>query len=266
MQRWRLSESRNSLSSELAQAVVAGLGTPHLASNCLKAMQKILPTTFCTIYVVGSDGRIETVSAASSYGAAAERTSALYVERRYDRRDPHMLWLAKRKLPNHPQLWLGHHRGEELQDPEYRAACYDDVGIRERASVLQLSPAGERAAISFYRSFGQPEFDGEDFAVIEQHAFFLAEVITAHRRSRMVARHPAAASMEQRMLALSLREREVVGELLQGRTAKEAARLLGIEVTTVRTLQYRAFRRLGIRTLNQLLRLQEPPSGRAQGA
>jgi DNA-binding CsgD family transcriptional regulator len=59
------------------------------------------------------------------------------------------------------------------------------------------------------------------------------------------------------MLALSLREREVIGELLQGRTAKEAARVLGIEPTTVRTLQYRAFRRLGIRTLNELLRLQE---------
>jgi DNA-binding CsgD family transcriptional regulator len=254
MKRWKLSESRSSLSSELVHIVIAGLGTPHLASNCLTAMQKVLPTTFCTIYVVGNDGRIETVSAASSYGTAAEHTVALYVERRYDRRDPHMQWLAKRKLPAHAQLWLGHHRGDELDDPEYRAACYDDVGIRERASVLQLSPAGERAAISFYRSFSQPEFQQDDFAVIEQHAPFLAAVIAAHRRTRISASH--ARSLEPRMLALSLREREVVGELLQGRTAKEAARVLGIEPTTVRTLQYRAFRRLGIRTLNELLRLQ----------
>jgi DNA-binding CsgD family transcriptional regulator len=254
MKRWRIRPSRHLLASELVQQVLAGVGTPHLAANCLRAMHKVLPTTFCTVYVVGADGHIETVSAASSYGTLAERTAVVYVERRYDRRDPHMLWLAKRKLPAQPQLWLGQHSGEDLADAEFRAACYDDVGIRERASVLQLSPTGERTAVSFYRSFTQPAFDAGDFAVMEQHAAFLAEAVSAHGRSRPAAANGGTSSLESRMLALSLREREVVGELLQGRTAKEAARALGIEATTVRTLQYRAFRRLGIRTTNELLR------------
>ena len=47
--------------------------------------------------------------------------------------------------------------------------------------------------------------------------------------------------------------REVVGHLLAGRTAKEAARAMGVEATTVRTHQYRAFRRLGVRNLKALL-------------
>jgi DNA-binding CsgD family transcriptional regulator len=55
-------------------------------------------------------------------------------------------------------------------------------------------------------------------------------------------------------LTLSLREREVIGQLMAGRTAKEAAREIGIELTTVRTHQYRAFRRLGIRSQKELLR------------
>jgi DNA-binding CsgD family transcriptional regulator len=261
MKRWRLAASRHLLASDLVQAVLAGVGTPHLSANCLRAMQKILPTTFCTVYVVGPDGHIQTVSAASAYGTSAERTAALYVERRYDRRDPHMLWLAQRKLPRQTQIWLGHHRGDELTDEEYRATCYEEVGIRERASILQLSPTGERAAVSFYRSFTQREFNAEDFGVMEQHAAFLLDAVSAHRRSRTSGGGPGASSLESRMLALSLREREVIGELLQGRTAKEAARLLGIEATTLRTLQYRAFRRLDIRTTKELLRAGEPRSG-----
>ncbi|WP_399697411.1 LuxR C-terminal-related transcriptional regulator, partial [Xenophilus sp.] len=50
------------------------------------------------------------------------------------------------------------------------------------------------------------------------------------------------------------REREVIAHLREGRTAKEAARALGLELSTVRTHQYRAFRRLGIRTVKELLR------------
>ena len=52
---------------------------------------------------------------------------------------------------------------------------------------------------------------------------------------------------------LTVREREVIGHLLAGRTAKQAARELGVELSTVRTHQYRAFRRLGIGTLKALL-------------
>jgi len=236
------------------EQVLAGVGTAHLAGSCLKAMQDILPATFCTVYVVGSGGAIETVSAASSYGSDAERTAALYVERRYDRLDPHMLWLARRKLPRQVQLWLGHHLGEELEDAPYRAACYDEVGIRERASILQLSPGGERTALSFYRSFTQPAFGPRDFALIERHAPLLAGAVAAHGRAKSALREAGAPPLDARMPGLSLREREVIVELLRGRTAKEAARVLGVEPTTVRTLQYRAFRRLGVRTIKDLLR------------
>ncbi len=207
MKRWKLPPTGTVLAGDLVLTVLAGVGTPLLAANCLRALQKMLPMTFCTVYVVGPDGRIQTVSAASAYGTSAERTAALYVDRRYDRCDPHMLWLAGRKLPVQAQLWLGHHQGDELMDAEYRAACYDSVGIRERASVLQLSPSGERTAVSFYRSFAQPEFDRDDFAVMGQHAAFLAEAVSAHRRSRTPRTESGSSSLDSRMLSLSLRER-----------------------------------------------------------
>jgi len=253
MKRWRITPTEQPLSSGLARVVVAGVGTPHLAGNCLTALSQLLPAALCTVYAVGNGGRIETVSAASNYGNTAERTAAQYVERRFDRRDPHMTWLAGRKLPAKPQLWLGHHRGEEIPDAEYRAICYDDVGIRERASLLLLLPSGQRAALSLYRSHTQAEFSDADFATLQAYAPLLAEAIIAHSRSTATRRADRESAFASRLLRLSLREREVIGQLMAGHTAKEAARALGVELTTLRTHQYRAFRRLEIRTLKELL-------------
>ena len=254
MKRWPVRAGSTPLAAPVVSSVLAGIGTPHLAASCLAAMQRVLPVTFCTVFAAGANGRIETISAASSYGNTAERTAERYVAERFDRLDPHMAWLAGRKLPKRPQLWLGHHRAEEVEDPAYRAACYGDVGIRERTSVLLLLPSGQRAAVSFYRSLAQPDFGPADFALLEAHAALLADATAAHGRSAVAARETAEPALASRLLGLSLREREVIGHLLAGRTAKETAREIGIELTTVRTHQYRAFRRLGLRTLKDLMR------------
>ncbi|KWT97893.1 MULTISPECIES: LuxR family transcriptional regulator [unclassified Variovorax] len=255
MRRWPLNSAQERLlATPVVSGVLGGIGTPHLAASYLGAMHRVLPVTFCTVFTVSAAGRIETVSAASSYGSTAERTAERYVAQRFDRLDPNMVWLAARKLPKRPQLWMGHQVAEEVADPAYRAACYGDVGIRERVSVLLLLPTGQRTAVSFYRSLAQPEFGDADFALLEVHATLLADATLAHGRSAMAAREAAEPTLSTRLLALSLREREVVGHLLAGRTAKETAREIGVELTTVRTHQYRAFRRLGIRGLKDLLR------------
>lgn len=256
MKRWRVGRSTETLTSIVVADVMAGIGTPRLAAHCLLAMQRVLPVTLCTVFAVDASGRLETVSAASSYGRAAERTAARYIAARFDHSDPHMVWLGKRALPATPQRWIGHHRGDELADAAYRTACYDDVGIRERASVLLLLPSGERAAVNFYRSLAQPVFDASDFARLGAHAGLLADAVAAHGRGATAGRGhvpPRAGPPLAALSALGPREREVVGHLLAGRTAKEAARAMGVEATTVRTHQYRAFRRLGVRNLKALL-------------
>ncbi|KQP49956.1 LuxR C-terminal-related transcriptional regulator [Pseudorhodoferax sp. Leaf274] len=252
MQRWRLTPDDLPLAPRVVAGVLAGVGTPRLAAHYLAAVQGLLPVTFCTVFAVGASGRIETVSAASSYGDTAERTAGRYVAQRYDRVDPMMVWLAARKRPARAQLWLGHHRGEELADAGYRAACYTDVGIRERASVLVLSPGGQRAAISFYRSLAQPEFAAADFALLQAHACLLADATAAHGRVAAPGASGAAVVAGE-LLRLSPREREVLDRLAAGRTASQAAQDLGVALSTVRTLQYRAFRRLGLRSVKDLL-------------
>lgn len=254
MKRWPLRAADHALAAPVVSGVLAGIGTSHLAASYLGALHGVLPVTFCTVFAVGPTGRIETVSAASTYGNTAERTAERYVAQRFDLLDPNMVWLAARKLPKRPQLWLGHQHAEEVADPAYRAVCYGDVGIRERASVLLLLPTGQRAAVSFYRSLAQPDFGPTDFALIEAHAALLADATAAHGRIAAAARDTAEPALSSGLLALSLREKEVIGHLLAGKTAKAAAREMGVEITTVRTHQYRAFRRLGIRNLKELLR------------
>ncbi|MDH6591552.1 DNA-binding CsgD family transcriptional regulator [Variovorax sp. TBS-050B] len=254
MKRWRIHPAADhAIAAAIVGDVLAGIGTPHLAGSCLSAMQRVMPVTFCTVFAVDVTGRIEAVSAASSYGTTAERTAERYVAQRFDLLDANMAWLATRKLPRRAQLWCGHQHADEVADPAYRAACYGDVGIRERASVLLLTPAGQRVAVSFYRSLAQAEFGAADFAAIACHATLLAEATVAHGRSMVAAREAVAPVFTSRLLTLSLREREVIGHLMAGRTAKEAARELGVALTTVRTHQYRAFRRLGIRSHKELL-------------
>lgn len=253
MQRWRLTARDTPLAARTVAGVLAGVGTPQLATHYLAALQALMPVTFCTVFSVGDSGRIETVSAASSYGDTAERTAGRYVAQRFDRVDPMMVWLAARKRPAHAQLWLGHHLGGELADAAYRAACYDEVGIRERASVLVLTPSGQRTAISVYRSLAQPAFGAADFALLEVHATLLADATAAHGRvaaGGAAVRSPLAGGL----LQLSPREREVLDLLADGRTAREAGTALGLALSTVRTLQYRAFRRLGLRSVKELLR------------
>ena len=256
MKRRRIHPADETLDASVVVAIVAGIGTPNLADGFLAAMQRVLPLTFCTVFALGASGRVVTVSTASNYGDVALQTSERYIENRFDLLDPNMVWLSARALPKQPQLWLSHQHADEVADPAYRAACYGDVGIRERVSVLLLLPTGQRAAVSFYRSLALPEFAEEDFALVARHGALLAEATAAHSRGLVgaaTASAAGAAPIDARLLTLSVREREVIGHLLAGRTAKETAREIGVALSTVRTHQYRAFRRLGIRTVKELL-------------
>lgn len=257
MKRRRIAPAVLPLDAAVALGIVAGIGTPRLAEGFLSAVQRVLPLTFCTVFALGASGRVVTVSTASNYGDAALQTAGSYIENRFDLLDPNMVWLSARPLPKAPQLWLSHQRAEEVADPAYRAACYGAVGIRERVSVLLLLPGGQRAAVSFYRSLALPEFDADAFDTIAHYGALLAEATAAHSRGLVQAAATLRADTGPQpasLLSLTVREREVVTHLLAGRTAKETARALGVGLTTVRTHQYRAFRRLGIRSLKELLR------------
>jgi RNA polymerase sigma factor (sigma-70 family) len=69
----------------------------------------------------------------------------------------------------------------------------------------------------------------------------------------------AADDLEQRLAALTEREREVLNQVLRGSTSKEIARELGVSPRTVEAHRHKLLRKLEIATVKELmLRLPSP--------
>lgn len=264
MKRWRLPDSDPLVTTSLASTVMAGIGTDRFAANVLTGMQAILPSSHCTVFALGSDGRVTAISTASTYGEAATETAVEYVRKGFDQQDSNMVWLAKRKTPARSQTWLSHQLAEEVANELYRRVCYGDVGIRERVSVLLLQADGHRIALSLYRNLSFSRFTDSDFRTLENCAPLLGAAVTAH--VARVHRATVKAALEQQIQKqLPHRERQVVAHILAGHTTKETAQSMSLSPTTVLTYRYRAFAKLGVRTQRDLLAMLNHLPGRLRG-
>jgi FixJ family two-component response regulator len=75
----------------------------------------------------------------------------------------------------------------------------------------------------------------------------------------------AAVDLEQRLAALTERERDVLKQILSGSTSKEAARELGVSPRTVEAHRRNLLRKLGIGTVKELMLLLTPPDANPLG-
>lgn len=261
MKRWRLQiEAEQAIPVWLATGVLQGVGTAELARCFLATTQRAMAASHCTIFALDESGRASAISAASSYGDAAAETAHEYIRQGFDRQDSNMVWLARRKTPRRSQAWLSHQTADEVGNPAYRRLCYGENSIRERVSVLLLLDNGQRIAVSFYRGLAFEPFAQADLDWVAGTAPLLMAAVIAHQRkaTAMPRLHP----LRERILAeLPRREREVLAQVLDGRTTREIAAALALSSTTVLTYRYRAFGKLGIRTHRELLALANRPSG-----
>lgn len=255
MKRWRIeAHADRQIPVWLATGAIEGVGTPELAQCFLRTIQRAMPASHCTIFALEEDGHASVVSAASAYGDAASMTAYEYIRQGFDRQDSNMVWLARRKTPRRSQAWLSYQDAEEVANPAYRRLCYGENSIRERVSVLLLLDNGQRIAISFYRNLAFEGFVESDLAWIDGCAPLLMAAVTAHLR-KTTGDAPLTPVREKILLDLPQRERQVMSHVLEGRTTKEVADLLGLSTTTVLTYRYRAFAKLGVRTHRELLAL-----------
>ena len=248
MELFKLDADGPVLATELMEAV----GTPAFAARLLRALQPELSASHCTVFALRASGRADAISSASTIGEVATLTAVEYMRLGFDRQDANMVWLARRKPSRVLQLWIGHQFAEEVANEAYRRVCYGETGIRERLSLLAVFPDGPRVALSLYRNHSYPDFEPADAAWLDEHALLL---ITAVRRHMQLARaaSPDGPLQPPSMAGLSARERQLVSHVLAGRTTKEAARDMGVSLSTALTYRYRAFQHLGVRTGRELL-------------
>lgn len=250
----RLAFSPDQADPVLALALLDAVGQGNLAAAVLRALERPLPASHCTIFALQTNGRFAPIASASGIGELASIAAVEYIRRRFDTQDSNLLWLARRKPGRQRQFWLGHQFAADVPDEAYRRVCYIEPGIRERLSILAVQPTGERLAISIYRNHTHRDFSEADRSWLGRQAPVLA---TAALRHQALQGTPAVGTAEhdQRMATLSARERELLSHVLAGRTTKEAAARMGVSLTTAITYRGRAFQHLGVRSLRELVAL-----------
>ncbi|HEX2547419.1 MAG TPA: LuxR C-terminal-related transcriptional regulator [Ramlibacter sp.] len=236
----------------LAAALMEAIGASDFAARLLEAVRPSLPASHCTIFTLQSNGRVEAISTASGIGEVATLTAVQYMRLGFDQQDTNMLWLAKRKPAARRQFWLSHQLAEDVADEAYRRLCYGEPGIRERLSLLSVFPEGQRIAVSFYRNHSYPDYTLADFDWAAGQAAIIATALMRHVELTGAGRLSDALQAD-RMASLPARERQLLAHVMEGKTTKEAARAMGISLTTALTYRYRAFQRLEIRSHRELI-------------
>lgn len=238
----------------LAVGLLDAIGADDFAHRVLNAVNGPLPVSHCTVFALHGTGRVEDVSSASAIGEVATVTAHEYTRLGFDRKDSNMQWLARRKAGKSRQSWLSHQFAHEVADELYRRVCYGETGIRERLSLLSVYPDGYRVAVNFYRNHAYPEYTPPDMAWIAAQGTLIAAAVMRHAQLRRAPLSRASAAPGL-LSQLSAREREVISHILVGLTTKEAARVMGLSLTTALTYRQRAFQHVGVRTHRELLAL-----------
>lgn len=237
---------------------VAAAGTPRLAQALLHGMQHKVPVAFCFVFLAPPTGAARLVDGASLHGKAAMRAAEQYFGRGFERFDVNTRLLAARRVRTRRSTMLTLQTVEQIEDGDYRRACYDEPGVHSRASVVVALPEHGHAAVNFYRTLALPRFTRDELDVLAQCSALLGAVVAQHMRLLDYGR--PARDAAPLVHGLSARERQIIEAILQGRTTKMIARDTGLAATTVNTYRYRAFRRLGIRREKELFALLRPQS------
>lgn len=145
---------------------------------------------------------------------------------------------------------------EDIESFTYRRDCYDLPRIADRVSLIRRRP-DYALAVSLYRGAEVGAFSADEH---ERAAALLhVMLVLAERHIAFTLRDTVWQGQDiQTRLALTYpqltdREREVAAMTVKGRTAAEIADILGVAVTTVISHRKKAYRRMNVRSLRELM-------------
>lgn len=138
----------------------------------------------------------------------------------------------------------------------YRRDCYDLPGISARVSIVRRT-ADYGLSVSMYSSEESGPFDNPDSGKIQALLRLLLALTERHvafsLRDGVWMENDIQARLALTYPDLTPREREVAAMAIKGRTAKESAELLGVAETTIITHRKKAYKRMNVTSLRQLM-------------
>jgi len=251
--------SKNTIKSTLPATseitkIVNSIGTKNFTKSLLLFGKSILKADFVSIFCLDDEQNpylIDTECAAGHYRAvlAAEGYSKHFID------DVDYQLMGPEGANGD---YTTYQTRDDIKSLQYRSDCYDKPRIADRRSAIRKKKA-YALKLSFYRSKEIGEFDNSDrilldgllpllFALTERHvAFYLKGTIAKadNNKSHLALSYPT----------LTKRELEVSSMILKGMTASEIAKELNVAVSTIITHKKKAYKRLGISNMRELMRL-----------
>lgn len=232
--------------------LVAAIGTARFFEQALALGATAAGAAFFSAFCQGDRDHPLLVGTASTLGARrAEQAAESYARHAGSDRNTALL-----NGDRGPGDFLTFQAAADVTPFPYRRDCYDRPGIGGRLSLIRRTPSYGLSVSLYSRAEDGPlptERHPEVAAVLslilaatERHvAFSLAGTVWQGQdiQARLALCHPD----------LTFREREVAAMTIKGRTAAEIGQILGLAETTVITHRKKAYKRMNVSNLRQLL-------------
>lgn len=250
------SSKRVTLPADDFGKVISAAGTDGYGAACFKLLAQALDVDHWALFKYPGNTPISCLAAASGTKVAEARVNIDKFVGRCHNFDPSLMALKRQPLaqPCLVTMDIG-----DIENREYRQ-CFEATNVLERLSYVTRT-ADNLYQLSVYRcrrprSFSPPEM--RMFATLGNLILATAQQHEARQRTMPCVAPPMTLSAIQQRLAafaegLSARECEVCARAIAGITIEGTALDLGIRQTSVITYRQRAYQKLGISSLNQLV-------------
>lgn len=232
--------------------LTATIGTPTYVKAALDFAKQITGASFISMFCQGDRDRPLLVGTACSLGQRRAEQAAKGYER-YSANDKNAALLAGASGLGD---FLTIQHAASIKEFTYRRDCYEQPGISARVSLIRRTQTFG-LSVSLYSSAEDGAFSpqmldpatavlGLLLATTERHVAFSLKGNTWQGQdiqTRLAVSFPD----------LTKREREVAAMTIKGRTASEIAGILGLAETTIITHRKKAYKRMNVRSLRQLM-------------
>jgi DNA-binding CsgD family transcriptional regulator len=241
----------------LASAFSA-LGSPEFGRECFAIFGEYFDLDHWALFRYNKAGTVNCISTASRANKqAAERNCDSFANGCY-RFDPSLQVFRQQQSDDPCMVKMSI---SDIVDPQYRH-CFERTQVRERLSMYWSNGSG-LLQLSVFRSQLPRSFSSVEMNIFAALSQLIIAAATKHEsicvRPASATHKLAPTALEQRLdmlsSGLSRRELEVCARALLGLTIDETARQLDIGKTSVITYRQRAYQKLGVSRLSDLMRL-----------
>ncbi|WP_158597967.1 helix-turn-helix transcriptional regulator [Noviherbaspirillum saxi] len=253
-----LAHHRPNVDPTLAIESIRAIGKDAFAERLVGSLSRYFRLAHLSMFSFGPEHRPNLLGTSSTLSARIAYDTALTYLGSHYQSDPGQ-HVRDAEKPDTQQVHVQYQIASDIVDTGYRINCYEQPGIVDRLSILQRSEDNAWIAVNVYRDRSQGLFSRSDFDALMTVAPILTAAADRHAQLLHLAK-ASDCSDHYALIArvnprLSQREKEVCAGILDGLTAKQIAKRLGIAPTSVITHRKNAYLKLGINDHKQLFAL-----------